>query len=428
VGGHDLWVATRPSRNDPWGEPTNLGAGVNSPVDDEAPSLSHDGLTLLFSSQRAGTRGWDDLWMCTRPTTEDPWDQPVNLGPVVNSDFYELYGQLSPDGLVLFFESDRPGGLGAYDLWMTRRQNRQDSWGPPVNVGSPVNTIGEDGLGAVSADGRTLYFSSDRPGGWGSFDMWRAPIVPIVDFNGDGNVDGKDLLVMAEHWGEDARLCDIGPMPWGDGVVDVEDLKVLAEYIGKEIIDPTLVAHWPLDEGEGIVTHDSAGGNDGTLMGTPVWKPAGGAVGGALEFNGTTFVAAPFVLNPKEGPFSVLLWVKGGAPGQAIISQQTGYDWLLVDPATGALMTELCSGGRQSRALHSDTVVADENWHRVAFTWDGTHRSLYVDDLLVAEDTDVALAACNGGLSIGCGKSAAPHSFFTGLVDDVRIYNRVVKP
>jgi len=73
-------------------------------------------------------------------------------------------------------------------------------------------------------------------------------------------------------------------------------------------------------------------------------------------------------------------------------------------------------------------VITDGVWHRVAFTWDGSHRRLYVDDVLVAEDTDVALADCSGGMNIACGKLMAPATIFTGLIDDVRIYNRAVKP
>jgi hypothetical protein len=251
---------------------------------------------------------------------------------------------------------------------------------------------------------------------------------PMVDFNCDGTVNIEDLLRLIECWGQDAPLCDIGPTPFGDGIVDVADLEVLMSYWGQEVPDSTLMAHWKLDETEGQVASDSAGDHDGTIVGMPAWQPSAGMVNGALEFDGATFVVADFVLDPKEGPFSILAWIRGGAPGQTIISQQTGYDWLLVDPATGAIMTELCSGGRQSRALHSETVVTDDNWHRVGFTWDGTNRRLYVDDVLVAEDTDVSLAGCTGGVNIGCGKLMAPNTFFTGLIDDVRVYRRAVKP
>ncbi|MHC4538016.1 MAG: hypothetical protein ACYS6K_29155 [Planctomycetota bacterium] len=64
--------------------------------------------------------------------------------------------------------------------------------------------------------------------------MWQAPIIPAVDFNGDGIVDAADMCIMIEHWLTDYPLCDIGPMPWGDGIVDVEDLKVFAEHLFKE--------------------------------------------------------------------------------------------------------------------------------------------------------------------------------------------------
>jgi hypothetical protein len=194
------------------------------------------------------------------------------------------------------------------------------------------------------------------------------------------------------------------------------------------ISDPTLVAHWALDEAEGTVAYDSAGDNDGTVIGIPTWQPAGGAVDGALEFNGATFVAANSVLNPKDGPFSVLAWVKGGAPGQVIVSQQGGANWLMADALDGSLMTDLRAGGPSPVSLGSEAVIADGNWHRVALVWDGENRRLYVDDVLVAEDTQAALEGSTGKQLIGCGANMSPDTFFSGLIDDVRIYNRVVSP
>ncbi|NIO09470.1 MAG: hypothetical protein GTO40_16285, partial [Deltaproteobacteria bacterium] len=69
----------------------------------------------------------------------------------------------------------------------------------------------------ISADGLTLYFTSDRPGGSGSMDLWQVSIRPVVDFNADGIVDAADMCVMVDHWCTDEPLCDVGPMPWGDG-------------------------------------------------------------------------------------------------------------------------------------------------------------------------------------------------------------------
>lgn len=123
------------------------------------------------------------------------------------------------------------------------------------------------------ADGRWLYFSDAwwnssqdvRPGGYGIDDLWKAPIIPIVEFNGDGIVDSADMCIMIDHWGTNNKLCDIGPMPWGDGIVDIEDLRILAEYLFEGISDPTLVAHWALDEAEGATAYDTAADCDGTL-------------------------------------------------------------------------------------------------------------------------------------------------------------------
>jgi hypothetical protein len=253
------------------------------------------------------------------------------------------------------------------------------------------------------------------------------PYALVVDLNGDGIVDGAEVLAMVDCWGTDDSLCDIGPMPGGDGVVDVEDLKVLAGYIGQEVDDPTLVAHWAFDEIEGTVAGESVGTNDGAVVGNAQWQPDDGVVGGALAFDGTTFVAMDFVLSPSTAPSSVLAWVKGGLPGQAIVSQQAGANWLTTDPATGALMTDPL-GGRNSRALYSDVVVTDGDWHRVAVTWDDPSRRLYVDGVLVAEDTQAGRTSSDAGLFIGCGSDAALSTFFAGLIDDVRIYRRAVKP
>jgi hypothetical protein len=78
---------------------------------------------------------------------------------------------------MLFFDSDRPGGYGRGDLYMTRRSNVLDSWSEPVNLGPPVNSAAHDINAQVSMDGSTLYFCSDRPGGYGQYDLWQASII-----------------------------------------------------------------------------------------------------------------------------------------------------------------------------------------------------------------------------------------------------------
>jgi N-acetylneuraminic acid mutarotase len=252
--------------------------------------------------------------------------------------------------------------------------------------------------------------------------------IPSPDFNGDEIVDIEDLLILIEHWGTDEPLCDIAPSPFGDGVVDRKDLEVLMSYWGQEIPNPYLVAHWKLDEAEGAVASDSAGEHDGTVIGVPAWQPAGGMAGGALEFDGTTFVIADSVLDPSVGSFSVFAWIQGGAPGQVILSQQAGDNWLMADFTAGALVTELKSSGRSAHSLTSPAVIADGDWHRIGFTWDGANRILYVDDVEVARDTQSELKSAITSLQIGCGSDRQPGTFWSGLIDDVRFYNQAVRP
>ena len=253
--------------------------------------------------------------------------------------------------------------------------------------------------------------------------------VPVVDFNGNGTVDINDLLRIIESWNQDDPSVDIAPPPFGDGVVDILDLELLMSYWGQEMDDPTLMAHWALDEAEGTVAYDSVGINDAIVIGEPVWQPEDGKVGGALAFDGIDdYVFAQNGLNPADEPFSVLAWIQGGTPGQVVISQLNGANWLRADPTSGCLMTELCASGRNGVHLQSETGITDGNWHRVGFVWDGLNRSLYVDDILVTEDTQQELASSIGGLNIGCGMNSAAGTFWSGLIDDVRIYNRAVHP
>ena len=433
-GSYDIWVSTRQTKDAEWGTPVNLGPIVNSSSLDGGPLISTDDLSLYFSSKRPGGYGSWDIWVATRETVEATWREPVNLGAVVNSSAEECGSFISANGLSLFFCEEykgpfRPGGFGKTDMWVTTRASVNDPWGTPVNLGPIVNSPSLDFLPRISPDGSMLYFSSERPGGLGGpfGDIYQAPIIPIVDFNGDGIVDCADMCIMVDHWGENYPLCDIGPTPFGDGIVDVQDLIVLAEYL---LTYPGAVAYWKLDEMEGNIAYDSVAVNDAVVFGDAVWQPTGGKVAGALQFDGIDdYVSTPFILDPADAVFSVFAWVKGAALGQVIISQTGGANWLLADPTEGNLMTELEGLGRGGNVpIVSETVITDGNWHRIGLVWDGSNRTLYVDDVEVARDTQARLAGPDWGLYFGAGSTLEPASFWSGLIDDVRIYNRAVTP
>ena len=109
------------------------------------------------------------------------WSAPVNLGPAVNSPFVDNLPILSKDGQSLYFTSNRPGGVGALDLWVSRRVAVDESWGPPVNLGAMVNSEANDAAPELSRDGHYLYLTSNRPGTVGSNDIWVAWRADIHD-------------------------------------------------------------------------------------------------------------------------------------------------------------------------------------------------------------------------------------------------------
>ncbi|MBP8303742.1 MAG: protein kinase, partial [Phycisphaerae bacterium] len=248
-GNSDIYVVRRQSVSDPWGQVVNLGEVINSKADEFAPTVSADGLELYFSGFLGGTGrvrpggyGHSDLWVTRRATRNDLWGPPENLGGVVNSEYQDARPFLSADSLVLLFDSERLGTHDEGDLYITRRATRSSPWGPPVNLGSPINTPFFEEDACLSPDGATLYWDCDRPNGYGRFDIWQAPILPIVDFNGDRNVGAEDLAMLSEDWGWNESVCDIGPYAWGDGIVDEQDLAVLGQYMD---VNGPVVAHAP---------------------------------------------------------------------------------------------------------------------------------------------------------------------------------------
>jgi hypothetical protein len=193
--------------------------------------------------------------------------------------------------------------------------------------------------------------------------------------------------------------------------------------------DPTLIAHWALDESEGTIAQDSAGTNDAVTLGDPLWLPTGGIADGAIQLDGIDdCVIIGSIPNPTKGPFSFLAWIQGGAPEQVVLSQIGVANWLCTDPLEGNLMTRLQGSDISGGPLLSQTNITDGNWHRIGLTWDGSNRILYVDGIAVAQDTQPDLDGSDSGLYIGCGKGMESGTFWSGLIDDVRIYNRVVIP
>ena len=245
----DIWVSQRASLTDPWGAPRNLGPNINSAARTCCPNLTPDEHWLFFASVRPeGISGASNLWVSHRESTQEDFglEPPVNLGSLIHSDQPDV-GEFAPtyfhdrqtgttslyfnrgqggvgdfdiyvsmlrrdgvfgrpslvweldspqrdtrtairrDGLEMFITSGRPGGFGALDVWVSTRETTQDAWSMPVNVGPAINTTASEGGPALSCDGTTMYFYSDRPGGSGGRDLYVTTRTALCDDEADNS-------------------------------------------------------------------------------------------------------------------------------------------------------------------------------------------------------------------------------------------------
>jgi WD40 repeat protein len=167
----DVFIATRPDRLSSFSSGTAL-PNVNSSGTDATPFLTPDGLTLLFASDRAGPIGPTDLMLATRASTDQPFSAPSFL-PGVNTSGGELLPHLSADGLRLYYCSDPPGSSGGRDLWQATRATPLGTFGNVTRVAGLNSQSSEFGP-SLNSDETEAFFASDRPGGTGSMDIWRA--------------------------------------------------------------------------------------------------------------------------------------------------------------------------------------------------------------------------------------------------------------
>jgi flagellar motor protein MotB/tetratricopeptide (TPR) repeat protein len=153
-----------------WQNAYNAGAPLNTNQNEGAQTLSSNGNYMFFTAcNRPGGLGNCDLYFSSFDNGK--WSEPSNLGPPVNTSHWESTPSVTADGRGLFFSSSRPGGFGGKDIWLTRLNDR-NQWTNPVNLGSAINTEGDEMSPFIHFDGKTLYFASDGRVGMGGFDLF----------------------------------------------------------------------------------------------------------------------------------------------------------------------------------------------------------------------------------------------------------------
>jgi len=168
-GNFDLYISYRTP--DGWSEPENLGPNVNTEFWESSPALSPDNHVLYFSSNRPGGYGGRDLYMCIRQSN-GRWGNAINMGPSINSAGDDAYPYIHADNQTLYYTSDGLPGYGGTDLFITRK-NESGDWGVPENLGYPINTVENEGSITISSNGLTAYFASDRSDSRGGLDIYR---------------------------------------------------------------------------------------------------------------------------------------------------------------------------------------------------------------------------------------------------------------
>lgn len=169
MGSCDLYISYLTKNG--WSEPQNLGYNINTEFWESTPSLSPDKRDLYFSSNRPGGYGGKDIWVSHR-NDNGSWSEPKNLGPQINTAGDESTPFIHADNQTLYFNSNGlPGYSEKPDLFVTRKQD-DGSWSKPENLGYPVNTIDDEGSLIVAANGKTAYYSSDRADTRGGLDIY----------------------------------------------------------------------------------------------------------------------------------------------------------------------------------------------------------------------------------------------------------------
>jgi len=230
VGSCDLYGTTLLGNT--WNEPKNLGKVINSKEWDAQVSISADGKTLVWSSTRDGGLGEEDIWIAKKDTN-GVWQQPKNIGAPVNTKGNEFSPYLHPDGKTLYFSSNNISPrLGGYDIYKTTIQ-ADGTCTKPENLGYPINTEKNDMYYVLTPSGLKAYFASDRNGGQGKNDIYEI-VYPQ-------EMKSKLTTFIGIVYDEETKI----PLEANIKIEDLDSAKLVGEYVSNSATGKSVVILTP---------------------------------------------------------------------------------------------------------------------------------------------------------------------------------------
>lgn len=173
-----------------WSKPEALNKNINTSGHESSASLSFDGKTLYFTSDREDlSMGGMDIFMSKRDE-KGKWGKPMNMGPIINTEYDEETVFAHPDGKTLYFSSNGHKTLGGYDVFKSVYENGH--WGEPQNLGYPVNSPSDEIAFVINANGKRAYYSSTQDGGFGERDIY---VVTMLGPEKPMILNTEDILV-----------------------------------------------------------------------------------------------------------------------------------------------------------------------------------------------------------------------------------------
>jgi len=174
----DITVSTLKGKT--WQKAVLIGSPVNTKAFETAGSMSLDGTTIYFASERKEGKGGSDIFLSKRVDVHE-WGPAVNLGPVINTNMDEDAPFISMDGKTLYFSSKGHNTMGGFDVFRSKYDEETESWSEPENIGYPVNTVDDNLFFSMTGDQRYAYISALREGGLGDKDIYKITYLDTTD-------------------------------------------------------------------------------------------------------------------------------------------------------------------------------------------------------------------------------------------------------